>query len=92
MSRMMRERVLGARIRAAARQARQNPGGWADVYAKDVTVLRRLLVKFVVADAARAIAIGNDYPGLSKAEKVLFETRLRAQRWLGANVEWNGPR
>jgi hypothetical protein len=91
MSRLMREKVLSARVRAAAKQGSTNPGGWADVYAKDVTVLKRLLVRFVVADAARAIAM-DDYPGLSKAEKVLFETRLRAQRWLGANVEWNGPR
>lgn len=91
MSRTVRERVLSARVRAARAQARQNPGGWADVYAKDVATLRRLLVKFTVADAARAIGM-EDYPGLTRAEKALFETRLEAQRWLGANVEWNGPR
>jgi hypothetical protein len=77
----MREKVLSRRIRFARETA--NP--WATAYARDVAMLRRLLVSFVIADAARAIAM-DDYPGPSRAEKEVFATRVRAQRWLGAMV------
>jgi hypothetical protein len=90
--REMREKVLSARVRAARRQVeegRAERGGWADTYAKDVATLRRLVVNFTIADAARGLAM-DDYPGATKAEKRLFEVRLEAQRWLGANVEWHG--
>lgn len=78
----MREKVLSRRIRVA----RESSHFWGKAYARDVAELKKLLVRFVIADAARAIAM-DDYPGLSRAEKALFETRLRAQSWLGAMVK-----
>lgn len=87
MAKVMREKVLTARVR----MARMNPparldGTWADRYAKDVEPMRQMLTAFVIADVARAISM-DDYPGLTKAEKRLFEVRLKAQHWLGAKVK-----